>query len=104
MWPRQLGGVIQREGGDKVTSLASLLYEPLSPHVEKIAGSAERQSVQYVESTWRAWLERAAVDPALADAVFKAIGPNAVSRQQLRDVAIEADSANGRLALLIAVL
>lgn len=39
-----------------MSGMAARLCEPLSPHAEKIAGSADRQSVRYVPSTWHAWL------------------------------------------------
>jgi hypothetical protein len=80
------------------------LREPLAPHAKKIAGSADQQSVRYVPSTWRSWLALADLSRDVTDRVFSAIGPDTVSRQQIRALAHDADSADGRLALVIAVL
>jgi hypothetical protein len=86
-----------------MSEMASRLYEPLAAHAPHIAGSADRQSVPYVASTWRSWLDRADVRPDVAHRVFDAIGSQTVSRPQIRVLAKDADSADGRLALLIAV-
>jgi hypothetical protein len=81
------------------------LCEPLAPHKRKIAGSADRQSVRYVAKTWRSWLDLAdLMSPGLADKVFDVIGPNTVSRSQIRTLAGNASSAEARVVLLIAVL
>jgi hypothetical protein len=87
-----------------MTDMASRLCAPLAPHAGKIAGSADRQSVRYVGSTWRSWLDRADLGSAVVDRVFGSLGAETVSRQQIRDLARDADSAEGRLALLIGVL
>jgi hypothetical protein len=57
-----------------------------------------------VPSTWRSWLSSADVSPEVSDGVFSAIGPETISRSHIRALAQDADSADGRLALLIAVL
>lgn len=90
--------------GYAMTGMASRLCEPLAPHAEKIAGSADRQSVRYVPSTWRSWLTRGDVSPDVTDRVFSAIGPETVARSHIRTLARHVDSADGRLALLIATL
>ena len=87
-----------------MTEMAARVCAPLAPHAGKIAGSADRQSVRYVASTWRSWLDRADVGAAVTDPVFSAIGPETTSRPQIRALAKDADSPDGRLALLIAVL
>ena len=38
------------------------LVEPLAPHRDRIAGCADRQSVPFVESTWRRWLRIANIE------------------------------------------
>lgn len=90
--------------GGTMPGMASRLCEALAPHAEKIAGSADRQSVRYVPSTWRSWLALANVDPNVTDRVFSAIGPATVSRPQIRTLGQDSDSSGGRLALIIAVL
>jgi hypothetical protein len=40
----------------------------------------------------------------VVDRIFGSIGPETVSRQQIRDLALDTDSSEGRLALLIGVL
>jgi hypothetical protein len=90
--------------GGTMPGMASRLCEALAPHAEKIAGSADRQSVRYVPSTWRSWLALANVDPNVTDRVFSAIGPETVSRPQIRTLGQDSDSSGGRLALIIAVL
>lgn len=87
-----------------MTELAAKLYVPLAPRAASIAGAAEHQSVHFIESTWREWLECADIDPAVSDHVFASIGAGQVSRAQLRRMAAQSDSPDGRLALLIAVL
>ena len=87
-----------------MSGMASHLCEPLAQHAAKIAGSADRQSVRYVSSTWRSWLALADVGPGVTDRVFSEIGPETVARSHIRTLARDADSADGRLALLIATL
>lgn len=87
-----------------MSGMAARLCEPLAPLAEKIAGSADRQSVRYVPSTWRSWLALADLSPDVTDRVFSTIGLNTVSRTQIRDLARDATSTDGRIALLIAVL
>jgi hypothetical protein len=87
-----------------MSGTAARLCDSLAPQAKKIAGSADRQSVRYVPSTWRSWLARADLSRDITERVFSAIGPDTVSRQQIRALAQDADSADGRLALLIAVL
>lgn len=87
-----------------LTETAAHLLEPLRPYAKRITGSADRQSVEYIQSTWRSWLERADVDDSVTQKVFDSIGPDSVTRPQLRAIAQKADSPEGRLALLIAVL
>jgi len=87
-----------------MSGMAAHLCEPLMAHADKIAGSADRQSVRYVPSTWRSWLALAGVDQGLTDRLFGAIGPDTVSRNQIRALAEGADSPDGRVLLLIAVL
>jgi hypothetical protein len=41
--------------------MASRIYEPLEQYAAQIAGSADQQTVPYVEATWREWLNRAAI-------------------------------------------
>ncbi|WP_139093852.1 hypothetical protein [Mycobacterium parascrofulaceum] len=84
--------------------MAARLYEPLLPHAEKIAGSADAQCVRYVPSTWRTWLALAGLSNGVTDHVFSTIGQNTVTRSEIRTLAKDAASADGRLALLIAVL
>lgn len=84
--------------------MAGRLCDYLAPQAEKVAGCADRQFVPYVESTWRSWLEAAEVDRHVTERVFAAMGAETVSRGQVRGLAENIDSAEGRLALLIAVL
>jgi len=84
--------------------MAAPFYNTLAPHAETIAGCADRQSVRYVQSTWRSWLAAAEVDEDVTEHVFAAIGPETVSRRQIRGIARDSDSAEARLALLITVL
>ncbi len=87
-----------------MTMLAARLIVPLARYAAAIAGSADKQSVKFVESTWRSWLSRAHVEPAVTDRVFRAIGTDAVTRPQIRRLAEDAETADLRLALLIAAL
>ncbi len=87
-----------------MTTLAARLIVPLARYAAAIAGSADKQSVKFVESTWRSWLSRAHVEPAVTDRVFRAIGTDAVTRPQIRRLAEDAETADLRLALLIAAL
>lgn len=84
--------------------MAARICEPMLPHAENIAGSADRQSVRYVASTWRAWLTQGNLNPAVTERAFSSIGPDSVTRSQIRSLASNADSADGRLALLVSVL
>lgn len=84
--------------------MSGTLCNQLAPHVQRIAGPADRQSVPYVASTWQSWLNLAKVSPSVSERVFAAIGPNTVTRSQIRTLARDANSADGRLALLIAAL
>jgi hypothetical protein len=90
--------------GETMSEMAARLYEPLSPHAEKIAGSADQQSVRYVPSTWHTWLALGDLSPVVTERVFSEIGPDTVSRSEIRSLAKDAASTDGRLALLIAVL
>lgn len=83
---------------------AASLVTTLRPYADRIVGSADRQSVDYVKSTWESWLDRADVGDEVVSRVFAAIGSDTVSRQQLRSLAKDADSADDRLVLLIATL
>jgi hypothetical protein len=87
-----------------MSGIAARICEPLLPHAEKIAGSADRQSVRYVPSTWRTWLTQGNLNPAVTERVFCSIGPDSVSRPQIRSLAKDGDSADGRLASLVSVL
>jgi hypothetical protein len=84
--------------------MSGTLCDQLAPHVQKIAGSADRQSVRYVPPTWQSWLKLAGVSPTVADRVFSATSSDTVSRPQIRILAQDASSADGRLALFVAVL
>lgn len=83
---------------------ADLLVQRLRPHAKSIAGSANRQSVKYVQSTWLSWLKSANVSDTVTAEVFTTIGADTVTRPQLQAMAHKADSPDGRLALLVAVL
>ena len=87
-----------------MSGIAARLCEPLIPHARKIAGSADRQSVRYVPPTWRSWLALADLGSDVTDRVFASIGPDTVTRSQIRNLAQDAASADGRVALLTAVL
>lgn len=87
-----------------MSDTAEVLVERLRPYAMKIAGSADRQSVAYVQSTWLSWLDRAGVGDPVTQAVFASIGADTVTRPQLRAMAKKDDSPHDRLALLIAVL
>lgn len=87
-----------------MASIASNSFGPLAAHAFDIAGAADRQSVRYIESTWRSWLSRAEIRSTVVDRVFGAIGPDTVSRRQIRTLAEDIDSPDGRLTLLIAAL
>ena len=87
-----------------MSGMAARLREPLLPHAKKIAGSAGRQSVRYVPSTWHAWLALGDLNGDVANRVFSSIGPDTVSRSEIRSLAKDVGSADGRLALLVAVL
>ncbi|WP_068275224.1 hypothetical protein [Mycobacterium sp. E787] len=87
-----------------MSEMALRLCEPLAQHAEAIAGCADRQTVRYVASTWRSWLDLADVDDDVTNNVFSAIGTGTVTRRQIRNLAKDADSADRRLALLITAL
>ena len=87
-----------------MSETATRLLGPLRPYAKLVSGSAEKQSVDYVQSTWHSWLDRAEVSDSVTTKVFASIGPDAVTRPQLRAMAQEADSSDGRLAPLVAVL
>jgi len=87
-----------------MSEMAALLYESLNPHAGLITGSADRQSVEYIQSTWRSWLARAEVRQDIVDHIFSSIGPDAICRSHLRSLAHNANSPDGRLVLLIAAL
>ena len=57
-----------------MTEMAARFCAPLAPHAGKIAGSADRQTVRYVGSTSRSWLDRADLGGAVVDRVFGALG------------------------------
>ena len=90
--------------GAGMSDTAEVLVERLRPYVKKIAGSADRQSVDYVQSTWLSWLNRAGVSDPVMQTVFSSISDSTVTRPQLRAMAKRDDSPDDRLALLIAVL
>lgn len=80
------------------------LAERLRPRAAELAVETDSQSVYFVESTWRDWLRRAEIDDDVVEAVFAGIGNGAVTRPELREVALQADDPLGRLMLLIATL
>jgi hypothetical protein len=87
-----------------MTALKDRLVLPLTPYRDRIGGCADRQSVSYVESTWRRWLDLANVDGDVVDRVFASLGPDRVLRQQIRKIASNTATSDDRLVLLIAVL
>jgi hypothetical protein len=80
------------------------LAERLRPRAAELAVETDSQSVYFVESTWRDWLRRAEIDADVVEAVFAGIGNGAVTRPELRELALQADDPLGRLTLLIATL
>jgi hypothetical protein len=87
-----------------MTALKDRLVEPLAPHRDRIAGCADRQSVPFVESTWRRWLDLGNIDADVVEHVFASVGPNLVPREQVRVMGSSTATPDDRLALLIAVL
>jgi hypothetical protein len=76
----------------------------LAPYVDRFAGVANKQRVDFVESTWRRWLHHDGIPHDAVDIAFSAIGEATVSRPELRDLSQRADTNDERLGLLIATL
>lgn len=53
-------------------------------------------TIAWDANAWRSWLDRAEVGAAVTDRVFSAIGPETTSRPQIRAIAEDADSPDGR--------
>lgn len=76
----------------------------LRGHVDTIAGGASRQQpVRFVSDTLSRWVAGTEVGPPCA-AVLERLSDNVISRRDLAEVALEADTDDGRLRLLIATL
>jgi hypothetical protein len=87
-----------------MTALLDRLVEPLVPHRDRIAGCADRQSVPFIESTWRRWLDLGNIDTDVVERVLASVGPERVPREQVRVMASHTATADDCLALLIAAL
>ena len=87
-----------------MTAIKNRLIDPLSDHRDRIAGCADRQSVPFVESTWRTWLGLAEIDDDVADRVFNGVDPGSVLREHVRWLSSVASTPEDRLVLLITVL